>query len=107
MAGSKADALTEFTKTKMPFALAMLVTLFGLHPLVEKWAELGFNYPYVEFPLKIFYAYGLVAGLLALTVYFYALSLLSERGYSWMEKAGNYSYAIAIMVVPLYGGLYL
>jgi uncharacterized membrane protein YdcZ (DUF606 family) len=31
---------------------------------------------------------------------------LSERGYSWVEKAGNYSYAIAIMVVPLYGGLY-
>jgi hypothetical protein len=107
MAVSKADALTEFTKTKMHFALAMLGTLFALHPFVEKWGELGFNYPYVDFPLKIFYAYGLVAGLLALTVYFYALSLLSERGYSWMEKTGNYVYAIAIMIVPLYGALYL
>jgi hypothetical protein len=40
-------------------------------------------------------------------VYFYALALMSERAYSWMERAGNYSYALAIIVLPLYGGLYL
>jgi hypothetical protein len=107
MAITKAEALTEFTKTKMHFALAMLATLFTLHPFVEKVGDAGFKYPYVDFPLKVYYVYGLVAGLLALTVYCYALSLLSERGYSWVEKAGNYSYAIAIMIVPLYGGLYL
>jgi hypothetical protein len=108
---SRAEALAEFTKTKMHFALALLATLFALHPFVEKFGDNGFEYevgqwrPPVE--LKIFYAYGLIAALLALTVYFYALSLLSERGYSWMEKAGNYIYAIAIMILPLYGALFL
>src|SRR5438876_966836 len=97
MPPTRADALTEFTKTKMHFALALLATLFALHPFVEKWGDKG--YIYLDYELKIFYAYGLVAALLALTVYFYALSLLSERGYSWMEMTGNYMYAIAILVL--------
>jgi hypothetical protein len=102
----KDDALTEFTKTKMHFALALLGTLFALHPLVEKFGDqVGFEYLGVF--LKVFYAYALAAGLLALTVYFYALALLSERAYSWMEKSGNSCYAVAVMVLPLYGGLYL
>jgi hypothetical protein len=105
------NALTEFTKTKMHFALALIGTLFALHPFVERFGDRGFVYPVwrdeVQVDLKIYYVYGLVAALLALTVYFYALGLLSERGYSWMEKAGNYSYAIAVMILPLYGGLYV
>jgi hypothetical protein len=48
-----------------------------------------------------------IAGLLALTVYCYALALLSERAYSFMEKTGNYCYAFAMLILPLYGGLYL
>jgi HEPN domain-containing protein len=105
MAFQHVDSLTEFTKTKMHFALALLGTLFALHPFVERLGDQGFVY--LGWDLKIFSVYGTIAGLLALTVYFYALSLLSERGYSWMEKTGNYLYAIAIMVLPLYGGLYL
>jgi hypothetical protein len=89
----------------MHFALALLGTLFVLHPLIEKFGDAGFDY--VGYPLKILYVYALIAGLLAVTIYFYALALLSERAYSWMEKSGNYAYALAVMVLPLYGALYL
>ena len=100
------DALTEFTKTKMHFALALLGTLFALHPFLEKqqFADLGFDYLGVK--LKVFYVYALVAGLLAFTVYCYAVALLRERADSLLERLGNYAYAVAVLVVPVYGGLY-
>jgi hypothetical protein len=103
----RTDGITEFTKTKMHFALAFLGTLFALHPLVERFGfgERGFDY--LGWSLAIDYVYGLIAALLGITVYFYAMALLSERPYSWMEKTGNYVYALAILVPPLYGGLYL
>ncbi|HEV3258245.1 MAG TPA: hypothetical protein VG013_15290 [Gemmataceae bacterium] len=97
--------MTEFTKAKISFALALLGTLFVLHPFVERYGNEG--YDYLNYRLKIFYAYGLVVGLIAFTVYCYALALLSERPHSWAEKTGNYAYALALMVPPLYGGLYL
>ena len=105
MPAIQTNTITEFTKTKMHFALALLGTLFALHHFLDKYEDLGFEY--LGYDLKLFYAYGLTAGLLGLTVYLYALALLSERAYSWMEKTGNYVYALAVMVLPLYGGLYV
>jgi hypothetical protein len=100
------NSMTEFTKTKMHFALALLATLFALHHILEKFGEtIGFDY--LGYFLPIYYPYALIGGLLALTVYFYALALLSERAYSLLEKTGNYCYAVAILILPLYGGLYL
>jgi HEPN domain-containing protein len=97
--------MTDFTKTKMHFALALLGTLFALHPFVEKVEDWGFEY--LGYYLKVFYVYALIAGLLALTVYCFALALLSERPSSWAERTGNYAYGLAAMVLPLYGALYL
>jgi HEPN domain-containing protein len=106
--------MTEFLKTKMHFALALLGTLFALHPFVEKIQDkcfyrlkenIGtFN---LDVEVTVFHAYALTAGLLALTVYCYAMTLLSERPRSWVEKIGNYAYGLAISVVPLCGGLFL
>jgi hypothetical protein len=97
--------MTDFTKTKMHFALALLGTLFALHPFMERIEPWGFDY--LGYYLKVFYVYALLAGLFAFTVYCYALALVSERVHGLMERTGNYAYAIAIMVLPLYGGLYL
>jgi MFS family permease len=97
--------MTDFTKTKMHFALALLGVLFALHPLMEKIEPWGFDY--LGYDLKVLYVYALIAGLLAFTVYCYALALVSERVHGLMERTGNYAYAIAVMVLPLYGGLYL
>lgn len=97
--------MTEFTKTKIHFALAMLGTLFVFHPYVEKYGDAGFVY--LRYPLTITLAYLLVGGFIAFAVYCYAMALVSDRPRSWAEKTGNYSYAIALMIPPLYGGLYL
>jgi predicted permease len=97
--------MTDFTKTKMHFALALLGTLFALHPLLDPIKELGFRY--LDYDLKILYVYALISGLLAFTAYCYAMALLSERPASRVERLGNYTYAVAIGILPLYGGLYL
>ncbi len=97
--------MTEFTKTKMHFALALLGTLFALHPLLDRIENYSFTY--LDYPIKVLYVYAVLAGLLAFTTYCYAMALLSERPASRMEKLGNYFYAIAIGILPLYGGLYL
>ena len=100
--------MTEFTKNKMHFALALIGALFALHPFLDKLDLPGLPLPYLdEQKLEVFHVYALIAGLLALTVYCYGVVLLSERTSSWTEKAGNFCYAVAIMLVPLYGGLYL
>jgi HEPN domain-containing protein len=97
--------MTDFTKTKTHFALALLGTLFALHPFLDRFQEMGFLY--LGYDLKLFYAYALIAGLLALAVYCYGLALISERPHSGLEKLGNYAYALGVMVLPLYGGLYV
>lgn len=97
--------MTEFTKTKMHFALALLGTLFAVHPFIEKLDNTGFNY--LSYRLEVFHAYATTAALLATAIYCYAVALLSERPASRMERLGNYLYALGILVGPLYGMLYL
>jgi hypothetical protein len=97
--------MTEFTKTKIHFALALLAAIFALHPFLHRWEDWGFWY--LGFEIKLYYAYLLVAGLLSLCVYCYGLTLFSERTHAGLEKLGNYLYALAAMTLPLLGGLYL
>jgi HEPN domain-containing protein len=101
--------MTEFTKTKISFALALLGTLFALHPFLDRYPEAEFHYltEYIGYSIKVSYAFALTAALLALSVYCYAVELINERPSAWMERLGNSSYAIAIMVPPLFGGLFL
>ncbi len=99
----------EFTKSKISFALAMLGTLFALHPFLKDYPDLQFNYliEYLKYPIKVQYIFFLTAGLLALTVYCYGIDLMRERPSTWLERVGNTTYALAISVPPLFGGLYL
>jgi HEPN domain-containing protein len=97
--------MTEFTKLKISYALALLGTLFALHPFLDRFAERGFLY--LGYDLKIFYAYSLTAGLLSLCVYLYAVTLLNDRPHSWCERTGNSTYALAVLVLPVYAGLFL
>jgi HEPN domain-containing protein len=96
--------MTDFTKTKISFALALLGTLFAVHPFVERYADREFQY--LTYPVKLWYPFALTAGLLALTVYCYAIALVSERVHGVLERIGNYAYAIAVMIGPLFVGLY-
>jgi HEPN domain-containing protein len=98
-------AMTEFTKMKISFALALLGVLFALHPFLDRFDDRGFVY--LGYDLKVFYAYSLTAGLLSVCVYLYAVSLMGDRTHSSLERLGNYTYALAILIVPIYGGLFL
>ena len=40
-------------------------------------------------------------------MYLYAVTLLNDRPHSWCERTGNSTYALAILVVPIYAGLFL
>lgn len=97
--------MTEFTKLKITFALALMGTLFALHPFIDRVAERGFLY--LGYDLKIFHAYALTAGLLSVCVYCYAVTMMNDRPHSWGERTGNASYALAVLVLPIYGGLFL
>jgi hypothetical protein len=48
-----------------------------------------------------------MAGLLSVCVYIYAMTLMGDRPHSRLEKTGNYAYALALLVVPIYAALYL
>lgn len=100
--------MTEFTKTKMNFALALLGTCFALHPVLEALERnrpVGFVYLGVFLPA--YYAYGLTIVLLAAAVYCFAVALVSHRSSSLAEHTGNSAYAAATLVLPLYAGLYV
>jgi HEPN domain-containing protein len=98
--------MSDFARNKIGFALALLGTLFALKPYIDREDQLPpqliFDYLGVHFsPL---YAFGLAAALLSLSVYCYAMILVSERTSGWLGWVGNLAYAIAVMVLPLYGG---
>jgi HEPN domain-containing protein len=97
--------MAEFTKLKIGFALALLGTLFALHPLLDRTPDAGFFY--LGYHLKVLHAYALTSGLLGMCVYLYAVTLLNDHPHSWCERAGNAIYGLAIMVLPIYGGLFL
>ena len=97
--------MTEFTKLKISFALALMGTLFALHPFLDRFPNWGFVY--LGYNLKVYDAYFLTAGLLSVCVYLYAVTLLTERPHAWFERTGNLTYALAILVVPIYAGLFL
>jgi asparagine N-glycosylation enzyme membrane subunit Stt3 len=98
--------MNEFTKTKMHFTLALLGSLFALHPFLKEFEDASFKY--LDYTIKVSYIYVVFAGLLALCIYLlYGVTLVSERPHSWLERLGNYCYGLAIMSVPFFGGLYL
>jgi hypothetical protein len=97
--------MTEFTKTKIHFALALLASLFALHPFLERFADLGFTY--MGYEIKWVYAFAATAASLALCVYCFGLTLMSERSHSLLERLGNDFYSVAVMIGPLFVGLYL
>src|SRR5271166_6527861 len=97
--------MTEFTRTKMHFALALIGTLFAVHTFVVQYQDLGPSYE--GYKLRVIDLFMGMVGLLAFTVYCYAIALLSEKPSSRMERLGNLTYALAILIVPLYGALWL
>ena len=97
--------MTEFSKIKIPFVLALLAAMFSVTPLVQKF---GTNsYPLFGLSISVDFVYLLFCGLLSSSVYFYGVGLISEgKFFEIMNKIGHMHYAIALVAPPLFILLY-
>ena len=98
-------ATTDFAKSKMHFTLAMLGTLFALHPFFHMFDKLSFTYMGQVIPVS--YALVCAGVCLAGAAYFYAADLVNDHPSALSQRLGNMFYALAIMSVPIYAGLFL
>lgn len=97
--------MTDFTKTKMAFAVGLLAVLFMLKPLVDDFGRLGFGFLTIYFEIRfVYYAF---AALLGSSAYCYAIEMLTERSNPAATRMGNLLYALAMLVPPVYGALAL
>ena len=95
---------TDFTKNKMHFTIGLLAALFALHPFFPTFDKISFTYMELDVPLS--FAFMTMGALLACAVYCYAADLTSEHPSPLSQRFGNYFYAMALMTVPFYGGMW-
>lgn len=93
--------MSEFDKAKIAFALALLATVFTVHPIVAPELGRTFDVAGVSLALRWFYL-GFIA-LLVLSVYCFSWDMLSGRPVSRLRDAGTLLYAGAL-VLPLFTG---
>jgi len=97
--------MTDFTKTKMAFAVGLLAVLFMLKPLLDDFGHMGFGFLTITFEVRfVYYAF---AALLGSSAYCYALEMLTERSNPIATRTGNLLYALSMLVPPVYGALAL
>jgi len=92
--------MTDFTKTKIAFALAMVGVLFAIHSIIKDFGSAGYDFFGLVLKVQFFY-FGIVA-LLGGAVYFYAIDFITERPIGMAHKIGNFLYALSLFVPPLY-----
>ncbi len=90
--------MTEYTKTKMHAALALLGTLFALRPYVGDIQHVGFVF--LDYHVSVLFALGTMAALLGVAVHCFALEMIRSRPLSLVERLGNLCFALAVLVLP-------
>jgi hypothetical protein len=93
--------MTDFKRTKLGATLALLGTVFALHPYLTDLRGVGFAVTDVR--VEILHALALMACLLAFAVHCFALEMVRERPFSLLERLGNSAFAFAVLVLPSYG----
>lgn len=98
--------MTEFARLKMGFVVAMLAALFMLKPLFDEFTTTGqggiYYFSYLNQQITFISGYYLFAGFLGLAAYFFAMDLVGRRPNHYFQMLGNFAYAVAIMVPPIY-----
>ncbi len=92
--------MNEFDKLKIGFVLALLGTILAVHPIVQEYRSVGFQMFALEF--TVWRAYVVMAAMLSLAVYLYAVNIVWERPFSSLQQAGHVTYAASLLVVPAY-----
>ncbi len=92
--------MTDFAKTKITFALAMVGVLFAIHPVVKEFWNIGFDFFSLILELK--YLYITIMALMSTSVYFYAFEFITDRQMGFSHKMGNILYTVSLLILPLY-----
>lgn len=97
--------MNDFSRIKIPFSLALLVAMFAINPLIQKY---GFvNYTLFGMTITLSFIYLLFCISLGASVYFYAIGLIGDRPFfNFVNKVGHIVYALALIVPPLFLILY-
>lgn len=91
--------MNEIDKTKIGFAVAILASLFTFGPLLNENSTL---LSFWGWEIKLRALYWCFAGLLALAVYCYALTLIrTKKVYDFFQLIGNWIYGITLLF-PLF-----
>jgi hypothetical protein len=93
--------MSDFKRTKLGATLALLGTLFALHPYLTDLRDVGFRVTDVR--IEVLHALAVMACLLAVAVHCFALEMVRERPFSLLERLGNSAFALAVLVLPSYG----
>ncbi len=97
--------MNEFSKIKIPFAIALLAAMFAINPLVNKYGDM--SYLIFGFSVSINFVNLIFCSLLGASVYFYAIGLIGEKPiFEIVNKIGHVTYAIALIAPPLFLLLY-
>ncbi|NQT25986.1 HEPN domain-containing protein [candidate division KSB1 bacterium] len=97
--------MNEIDKIRIGFALALLASLFALQPIIEQ-STIAYLLFGVKLTLK--HLYICFSILLGFSVYFYSISLINDSTFfRFSKKVGNLTYSFALIVLPIYIGLYL
>lgn len=90
--------MTQFTKDKITFAIALIAVLFALQPFITNFQ----NQELLTFGLKITVEglYVTMSLLLFAAIYFYALEFIRETPLGFGVTFGNYLYVLAL-VLPI------
>lgn len=97
--------MTEFSKTKITFALALVGVLFAIHPIIKEASH--FNFLIFDYKVTLMQGYYAFALLLALSVYTYAFDFLTQKPITVIQKAGNIFYALSLLTPPIFLALWL
>jgi hypothetical protein len=96
--------MADFIKTKLQAALALLGMVFALKPYVDDIQNVGFLV--LDVRINLLHALAGMAGLLAVSVHCFALDMLRVRPFSMVERLGNLTFALAVLVLPAFGVSY-
>ena len=88
--------MDDFTKTKIGFTIALLAVAFTLHPVINTYGHIGFNF--LNLPITIKLAFFLTVSLLGVAVYFISLQFISFKQFSILNKISDIAYALSLTV---------
>lgn len=98
--------MTDLSKIKVPFALALLAAMFAVTPIIQQHGGKFFQVFSYNVTLNLIYLVFCAA--LGCSVYFYAIGLLGEKPiFEWSNKIGHIAYALALVTPPFFSLLYI